>query len=358
MAEADAVSTDMFELQAHASRAIAQATGAEAGMVTSGAAAGLLLAAAACLAGLDVGRMNTLPDTDGPFEIVVARSHRNGYDHALKAAGARLVEVGMAESFAGTGIRDAEPWEYEGAVGPRTAAILFVESSRARPSLAEVAEVARRCNVPLIVDAAAQLPPGTNLKKFIEEGADLVVYSGGKALGGPAGTGILCGRRILVMSAAMQMLDMDLDWSEWQPPADFIDTSLLRGLPRQGIGRSCKVGKHEVFGLLAALDHFLQESDASRNGRLLDVCRQIEKGIAAAAGFAAAIEVDKGSGGAPLLVLKCAGAEDAARIRASLIARPQPVHTGTDPFRPDCLIVSPVCLRPSEIPQLVDALSC
>lgn len=357
MAEADGVSADMFEVQAHASRAIAKATGAEAGLVTSGAGAGLLLAAAACLARLDVARMNSLPDSDGPTEVVVSRGHRNGYDHALRAAGARLIEIGMAEGWAGAGIRDAEPWEYEAAIGPNTAAFFYVASDRARPALAEVAAIAQRHDLPLIVDAAAELPPAANLNRFISEGADLVVFSGGKVLGGPAGTGLLVGRHQLVMSAAMQMLDVDIAWPDWQPPAVFIDKTLLRGLPRQGIGRCCKVGKHEVFGLLAALHHFVGENDATRHGRWLETCERIQAGLPASDEFTAALEGVQDTGRIPVVVLTCSDTGQADRMRAGLIGSEAAVHTGTDPFRPNCLIINPMCVRPAEVPRLIEAVS-
>ncbi|WP_143089799.1 aminotransferase class V-fold PLP-dependent enzyme [Tropicimonas isoalkanivorans] len=357
MAEADAVSADMFEVQAHASRAIAAATGAEAGLVTAGASSGLLLAAAACLAGFDVARMNALPEPGDRSEIVVARGQRNGYDHALRTSGARLIEIGLPEALAGAGIRDAEPWEYESAIGPHTAAIHYVQSDQTRPALAAVADVAKRHGLPLIVDAAAELPPADNLRRFIAEGADLVVYSGGKVLGGPAGTGILCGRRDLVASAALQMLDMDVDWSSWHPPADFIDKATLPGLPRQGIGRCCKVGKHEVFGLLAALDHFVAEGDAVRHAHWLAVCEQIVVGSTLPPGCEATIEGADDTGAIPVVVLSCENANAAAQLRAALVGWDEPVHTGIDPFRPRCLMVNPVCLRPREIPTVIAALS-
>lgn len=357
MAKADAVSVDMFELQAHASRIIADVTGAEAGLVTSGAAAGLLLAGAACLARLDVGRMDRLPDTDGPNEILVARGHRNGYDHALRAAGARLVEVGLAEPFAGAGVRHAEPWEYEAAIGPRTAAIFYVASRWAEPALSELAEVARAYHLAIIVDAAAELPPQSNLWRFIEMGADLVVFSGGKILGGPAGTALMAGRAELIASAAMQCLDVDVRWNDWHPPADFIDRTLLRGLPRQGIGRSCKVGKHEIFGLLAAFDHFLSEGDEQRHARWLEVCRRITDGIVPAGRFAVGLEGAGRPERVPLVVLRCADAAQAQRLREQLTSRPVPVHTGFDPIRPECVVVNPVCLREAEMPDVLDALN-
>ena len=109
---------DIARLQARASELIAEVTGAEAGYVTSGAAAGLLLGTAACVTGLDPLKMNRLPDTTGmKNEVVMARSQRNFYDHAVRTAGVTLVEVGIADRFSGAGIRDAEAWEFDAGWG-------------------------------------------------------------------------------------------------------------------------------------------------------------------------------------------------------------------------------------------------
>ncbi|MCC7048199.1 MAG: hypothetical protein IT562_15910, partial [Alphaproteobacteria bacterium] len=184
MAEAAQACVDIAALQAAAGRQIAAATGAEAGYVTAGAAAGLMLGAAACVTGLDPARINRLPDTAGmKNECVIARSQRNMYDHAVAQAGLHLVEVGIPDRYAGAGVRDAQAWEYEAAIGERTALVLWVADAAAEPPLAEVAKVAHAKGVPVLVDAAAQLPPVENLRRFIAEGADLVAFSGGKAIG-------------------------------------------------------------------------------------------------------------------------------------------------------------------------------
>src|SRR5215813_3098234 len=129
-------SVPLDALQGAASRAIAAETGAEAGLVTGGAAAALTLGAAAILTGYDLGRMERLPCCDGfPHELVMAREQRNGYDDAVRAAGARLVEVGFNEIVAGAGVRRAEGWEFEVAFGPRTAGVLYVYDPAARPPL-------------------------------------------------------------------------------------------------------------------------------------------------------------------------------------------------------------------------------
>ena len=197
---------------------------------------------------------------------------RNCYDHAIRAAGLTIVEVGLPDRYAGAGVRDAEAWEIDDAITERTAAVFYVADPQARPPLAEVTRVAHARGVPVIVDAAAQLPPQDNLRRFIAEGADLVAFSGGKAIGGPQASGILAGRRDLIMAAALQHLDLDIFWDMWEPPCPLIDKARLKGAPQHGIGRTCKAGKEEIVGLLTALRLFVAEGDAARHGRWLKDC--------------------------------------------------------------------------------------
>ena len=254
------------QAQGLASRVLTEVTGAEAGLVTSGAAAALTLGAAAILAGYDLARIEKLPHTeDFPHEFVVAREQRNGYDHAVRAAGARLVEVGFHEIVAGAGVRRAEVWEFEAAFGPRTAGVFYVSDPHSRPRLEDVVAVAHAHGLPVLVDAAGELPPRANLRGLLATGADLVAFSGGKALRGPQGTGLLVGRRDLIGSGALQMLDLDDHFELWEPPSELIDRRRLRGLPRQGIGRGFKVSKEQILALLTALRLFV----ASRHGEPL-----------------------------------------------------------------------------------------
>ena len=118
--------------------------------------------------------------------------------------------------------------------------------------------MARQHSLPVLVDAAGELPPISNLRSFIESGADLVAFSGGKALRGPQSTGILCGRKEYIASVALQHLDMDEHFEVWEPPEYFIAKSELAGLPRHGIGRGFKVAKEEIAGVLTALELFAE----------------------------------------------------------------------------------------------------
>jgi L-seryl-tRNA(Ser) seleniumtransferase len=293
MAEAAQYCVDIGQLQGRASEIISELTGAEAGIVTSGASAGLLLASAACLAGMDLVKMSQLPDTTGMRnEIIVPRTQRNSYDHAVRAAGARLIDAGCSDSTGNIGSCDTEAWELRSAVTERTAAFLYVSKPHWQRSLATVVTVARECNLPVIVDAAAELPPVANLRRFIAEGADLVVFSGGKAIGGPSASGVLCGARTLIASALLQQLDLDYRFKEWNPPASIIDKDSLRGVPRHGIGRSCKLGKEQILGLLTALRKFAAESDDVRYSQNAAIAVSIVRALQELASITAHVITD------------------------------------------------------------------
>jgi D-glucosaminate-6-phosphate ammonia-lyase len=275
-------SVPLEQLQAAASRRIAEVTGAEAGLVTAGAAAALTLGAAAILTGYDLRRMELLPHCDGSFanEFVIAREQRNGYDHAVRAAGATLIEVGFHEIVANAGVRRAEVWEYEAAFTPHTAGVLYVYAPESRPDLKALVTAAHARGLPVLVDAAGELPPRANLKNMIACGADLVAFSGGKAIRGPQATGILCGRRDLIVAAALQMLDMDDHFDLWDPPRELIDKSKLRGMPRHGIGRGFKVAKEQVVALLKALELFAagdyERQRAEQRQNLLEIAHALK----------------------------------------------------------------------------------
>jgi D-glucosaminate-6-phosphate ammonia-lyase len=217
------------ELQARASEVIARATGAEAGLVTGGAAAGLILGTAACITGDDPASIERLPDTTGmKHEAVMHRAHRNGYDHSVRAAGARIVEVGYGHGTI--------PYQLEAALGAQTALVVYVMApwaSKGALSLRQTCELAHRRGVPVMVDAAAMLPPAENLTRVIAEGADLVVFSGGKGLRGPQSSGILAGR------------------------ADLIRAAALNGSPNHSIGRPAKAAREDIVGLIVALERFM-----------------------------------------------------------------------------------------------------
>jgi L-seryl-tRNA(Ser) seleniumtransferase len=272
-------SVDISELQSAASRAIARATGAEAGMVTSGAAAALTMATAACLTGWDVAKMEALPDTSGfPNEVLMHRTHRNAYDHAIRAAGARIVDIGNNDRGTGAGIRGIEPWEIVAAITPRTAAFAFAATAESVADLPAVVAACHAHRIKVIVDAAAQLPPARSLREFVAAGADLVAFSGGKAIGGPQSSGILAGHADLIGAALVQQIDMDVTPETWAPPPP-IDRHKLTGVPHHGLGRGFKVGKEEIVGLIVALERFVVGDDAARNAALRKRLEAISRAV-------------------------------------------------------------------------------
>lgn len=276
MADAARQCVRMEDLQEAAGRYLAEVTGADAGYVTAGAAAGLALGAAACIAGLDPARMDRLPETTGlRNEIVIQRAHLTAYTHALRLSGAQLIEVGYL-GYPGQGI--VWPWQIEAAICDRTAALAFsVSSSPGVVPLEEIVHIAHKHGLPVIVDAASSLPPVCNLRRFIADGADLVTFSGGKAIGGPQASGILVGRADLVESVALQHQDMDVHPATWTWRHRYLESHRLPGPPHHGVGRSMKVGKEEIIGLTTAMRRFLtRDHDAERRTQEKQLARILE----------------------------------------------------------------------------------
>ena len=350
MAEASRHCVDMAELQAAASKAIAEATGAEAGYVASGASACLLLATSACITGLDPGRMARLPDTTAmKNEVIMVRSQRNFYDHAVRAAGVKIVEVGLPDRYAGAGVRDAEAWEIDDAITEQTAALFYVADANALPPLGEITKIAQARGIPVIVDAAAQLPPQSNLKRFIAEGADLVAYSGGKALGGPQASGILCGKRDLIMAAALQHLDLDVYWDMWEPPSTLIDKSRLKGAPQHGIGRTCKAGKEEIIGLLTALQLFVTEGDAKRHAKWLNAIKAIAAHVNGTNRTDIRIINEDNIEEVPQLELGLRGSQSATDVIDKLRHGDPSIHVDPSGRSANRILINPMCLADDQI---------
>lgn len=234
---------DMGELAQKAAETFAEITGAEDGIVTAGAAASLALAAAGCMTGTDPSKVARLPDTAGmKNEIIIQRMQRNPHDHHLRSVGAKLVEVG--DYFA------SAAWEMEAAITERTAAIVYFvyDPQPGVLPLNEVIEIAHSHHLPVIVDAAAELPPLENLRRFVSMGADLVVFSGGKAIAGPSDTGILVGRRAIMQACAVNAF-----------PENYPITSITVANPPR-IGRTMKISKEQMVGLIVALKMYAKRN--------------------------------------------------------------------------------------------------
>ena len=236
MVEASHHFVNLDELQQRVGERIAELTQNEAAYVSSGAAAGLVLATAACITRGAPAAIAQLPDLTGlKNEVIIHKSHRNGYDHAVRQVGVKIVEIGTATH--------TEPWALEQAINDNTAAIFWFQggmSEHGTLPLEAVIRIANHFAVPVVVDAAAQLPPVENFWRFTQMGAALVVFSGGKDLCGPQSSGLVLGRK------------------------DLIEACRDNSSPNHSIGRSLKVGKEEMIGLWTAVKRYLKMDHKAR----------------------------------------------------------------------------------------------
>jgi L-seryl-tRNA(Ser) seleniumtransferase len=225
---------------------IAELLHCEAALVTAGCASALSLATAACVAGNDHGRVRRLPDTTGmKNEVLVQKTHRVGYDHAIRNAGVRLIEVETRD-------------ELEKAVTERTAMMFFLNAAGPQGKVhhEEFVALGRKHKVPTLIDAAADVPPVENLWRYTKMGFDLVAFSGGKGLRGPQSSGLLLGRKDLIEAAKLNN----------SPNAD-------------SLCRTNKVNKEEIVGMLVALELFLARDHAAVWREWEGRCRRITEAL-------------------------------------------------------------------------------
>jgi uncharacterized pyridoxal phosphate-dependent enzyme len=246
------------ELHDRVGERIATLLGCEAAMVTAGAASALTLGTAAVLSGDDEQQIGALPNLAGmKTEVVIQKSHRFGYDRAVRSCGVRFVEVETRE-------------ELERAITGETAMMLFFNDQNNAGQIRdqEFVQLGKKHGIPTFNDAAADVPPVDALRKYTTMGFDLVTFSGGKGLRGPQSAGLLLGRRDLIAAARLNA-----------PPH------------ANGIGRGMKVNKEEMLGMLAAVERYLaQDHDAERR-ELERRAEMIQRSAAAVAGVQAEIYV-------------------------------------------------------------------
>src|SRR6476661_1727583 len=228
MEQACRYNVQLDELADAVGRRLAELTGAEWGMVSSGCAAGLKHVTAACVAGGNPEKLIRIPDLTGldKTEGVIPRSSRSVYDHAIRNIGVKVIMVDTAEELANA-LNPRTAMIYLSAGGPSTSGPLALEN---------VAKMAKGRNIPILVDAAAEILTIPNV--HLEKGATIVAYSGGKAIRGPQCAGLLLGRKDLLMSA-------------WQASS-----------PHHGPGRDNKVGREETVGMLAAVEAWVKRDHA------------------------------------------------------------------------------------------------
>ncbi len=262
--EASEYFVNMFELQHAASRRLAELTGAEAGMVTSGAAGAMASAAAACMAGSDPKYIWQLPDTTGLKQEVIMVGGRSAFDNAIRLTGAKLVLVGTAEELAN-------------AINQNTA---MIYTTHLGSDLQTENAVAKKHNIPMLLDDAAGIPPIANIKLYAQMGLDMYTFSGGKGLCGPQCSGLLLGRK------------------------DLIEAAMLNTSPWEGaVCRAMKVGKEEIVGLLMAVETWLKTDFDALNREWNARVQRIAKLVETVSGVETDISIPKDGNRYPTLYI-------------------------------------------------------
>jgi L-seryl-tRNA(Ser) seleniumtransferase len=255
---------DIFELQQAAGRKLSALSGAESGMVTSGAAGAMAAATAGCIAGSDPAKVWQLPDTTGLKNEVVMLGGRSAFDSAIRLAGAKLVVI-----------RDLE--ELPGAMNDNTAMVYTTwRGERLEKALA----MTKKAGVPMLLDDAAGIPPIENLKLYAGMGIDLFCFSGGKGLCGPQCSGILLGRK------------------------DLIEAALAQCNPWEGaVCRAMKVGKEEIVGVLTAVETWTRLDLDKLNKQWSQRVERIAKLVETVPGVTTEVRIPEGGNSYPTLTV-------------------------------------------------------
>jgi len=255
---------DMFELQRAVGKRLAELSGAESGLVTSGAAGAMAAATAACIAGTDPEKIWQLPDTTGLRHEVIMFGGRSAFDSALRLAGGKLVVVHTHDELAAA-FNDKTAMVYTTALGER---------------LEKALAISKKAGVPLLLDDAAGIPPIENLSLYAKMGVDLYTFSGGKGLRGPQCAGLLLGRK------------------------DLIEAALANCNPWEGaVCRPMKVGKEEIMGVLAAVEAWMKLDLDALNREWNDRVATIAKMVETVDGVTTDIRIPEGGNRYPTLTV-------------------------------------------------------
>jgi len=328
MAEAAGSFIPMHEFHIKAGEYVAKLLGVEACCITCGAAAGLAVSAAACLTRGESQKISQLPDTTGmPHEILMLKAHRILYDQALCLSGAVIKEAGTKLS--------TTPKQIEEEINGNTGLFVYVaerEFEKGSVPLPDIIPILKQHGIPLIVDAAAELPPVENIRNYLDAGADLVVFSGGKEIRGPQASGLILGSK------------------------EFIDACNKNCCPNYSIGRSMKISKETVAGLVAAVELFVNKDYDLQIETWEKMTRHIIKEIEDRSDIKTRIGYPTEPGVQPTIILRAyikPLKAAAAELQSKLLAAQPPVYVD---INNDEIVLNPQCLELEELEPLIRIL--
>lgn len=321
---------DLAKLRKEAGERLAELTGAEAGCVTTGAAAGITISVAALLCERNPDLLHDLPETNSPFSVLLQAGHAINFGatitQMIRLAGARPEVVGGKSRVTTQDIRSG--------ISPEVVAFLYVKSHHCvqenMVELPEFISLANAASIPVIVDAAAE----EDLTIYIAAGADLVTYSGGKAFGGPT-SGFIVGRK------------QYLDWCEAQS---------------EGIARTMKVGKEQIAGLLTALDEYIHRDESARRATLHKTNAMLVSAFEASAVFEVALRPDEAGRPFTRVALtphkdrKGAAVYDPFALVNFLEAGSPSIRTRNHHLKDGILLIDPRELKPGDVEVIIEKL--
>lgn len=328
MADASRNFVDLNEFHKAAGKYVAKLLGAEACCITCGAAAGLAISTAACIARMNAAARLQLPDTTGlKNEVIVMKCHRILYDQAVRLSGAKFVEVGV------TSFTDIS--QIEAAINDRTAAFFYAaeaEPMRGSIPLKDISPIMKRHKVPIIVDAAAELPPVSNLTRFHREGADLVVFSGGKEVRGPQASGFVLGDAALIEAC---------------------DACCC---PNYGVGRPMKIDKETIAGFVKAIELFIQRDFTAQDTEWSEMSKRMAQQINESGLAEVRLGYPDEPGIQPVNILRVyvrPTAKGAADVQKILLNGNPYIFAGT---HQDEVVLNPQCLKAEEVQIVTDRM--
>lgn len=328
MSEASRSFVDLRALHRRAGEAIARMLGVPAACVTSGASAGLTVAAAACMGRNDSTIVAQLPDTTGLRNVgLILSRHRNRYDQAVRLSGMTLSDVGTTAS--------ATIEDVASAISDRTGMFLYLAESEFVPGslpLGQIAAALAPDGIPLVVDAAAELPPHSNIAAYLEQGADLVVVSGGKEIRGPQSSGLILGSERLIGYCEAHCF------------------------PNHSIGRGMKTDKETIVGLFTAVELFVRRDEQAAFDAWETIVAEVVCALCPVDGLQVRRGFPTGPGVQPVAIPRVYVTSvrySAEELRDRLLDSDPPVAVGVEN---DEIAINPQCLSPAQVPVVIRAV--